>query len=183
MGKHRYTVNAKGHRIHDSGSTEYYEVNKDVNGLFWAVVHVDPSEYDITGARTNQYEIGVFKEVIDAADAIKEFYKDRDSNIKALKRFGRAKKVGEGWAYNVPVVRGRRSGGHRVSNTVVKNVVRHVGITEETVERQVNALLGPSVKVQARIAIKDIVVANVEFYRTTSDVTAYVNDLVTYIVR
>jgi len=57
---------------------------------------------------------------------------------------------------------------------------KETNITEEYVARAVNTLLGPKVDVKTRIAIKNIVVANTEFYRTAEDVTNYVNDLVKY---
>ena len=53
-------------------------------------------------------------------------------------------------------------------------------MTEVEVERVVNALLGKNVGTKKRVAIKSAVVANTGFYRSASDVTAYVNDLVKY---
>ena len=63
---------------------------------------------------------------------------------------------------------------------VTKKVIKETNITEEFVASAVNTILGNKVDIKARIRIKDIVVANTEFYRDASDVTAYVNDLVKY---
>lgn len=57
---------------------------------------------------------------------------------------------------------------------------KETNITVEFVERQVNILLGNKVALKDRVAIREAVVANVAFYNSVSDVTAYVNDLVNY---
>ena len=181
-----HSVTENGLIINRQGTTDYFGVTKDKNRLntFWALASIKEDEYEVTGSRTVLYELGVYSTAEEAAETVRDFYKDRDGNVKTLKYFGRAVRPGEGWGYRVPVKDASRSTGPRsYSNKTKKVVAKNEGLTQETVERQVNTLLGQKVTVQTRVLVKDLVVANIEFYRTTSDVTAYVNDLVTYIIK
>ncbi len=186
-----YSLNEKGHRMNRQGTTDYWSVVRNPDtGLYWAFAPIAEDEYEVTGSRTVLrtavlFELGVFTNVEDAAEAVKNFHEDREHNIQELKYYGRAAKVGEGWAYDVRCG-DQVSTGARAPNKGKVKVSINIGdqeLTEDTVARQVNTLLGPTVKVQARVTVRNIVVANLEFYRSTSDVTAYVQDLVNYIVR
>ena len=125
---------------------------------------------------------------------VAEYRKALEANDKVLRNFGRgrgAHKKGNLWGQQFAVPSEfeydmftpealPQKESVSIGNVTRKVLAKETDMTEEFVARQVNTLLGSKVDIKARIAIRDIVVANVEFYNSASDVTAYVNDLVQY---
>lgn len=193
-------VNAKGFEVDENGfilselgQTAYLYVVPDVefekNGLYWASVSVNETDRAFCGNKSRFYNLYKSTDVRDCAYMATKFVMEYNGDRKILKGYKlRSKGFMWGDQFDMPVHKFEaRKGKVAIREKFVKQAfaakvktAKETNINKEFVEKAVSALLGPKVEVKVRIKIKDIVVANTEFYRTAEDVTKYVQDLVNY---
>lgn len=201
MAKANYVVvkdgkeyDANGFELSRTGSTSYVGVvvqsglKEGQEIVYWAYRTIPGNlYYSLLGSTSLEECVWV----------VNEYRKAKATNDATLRNYGnsrRGMKEGTCWGQQFEVIPTdfeyelftpetlpqKAIKAHKATSRKVKVTPKETVITKEFVERQVNTLLGTKVDVKARIAIREIVVANVAFYTSASDVTSYVNDLVQY---